>query len=172
MQKDTFIVLGKYNKAANAEMNRTIKNLSPAEWDKPLGGYFSSVRSLCSHLYICDFNWLKRFSNLRDFDLFKEPFFGRGPYSFDEVLFADVGEYLLQRPELDEKITAFVNSVTDGDLAKNLKYTDSSGTPYERNFDGLLLNLFNHETHHRGMISLYLEMLGKENDYSSIGAVL
>jgi hypothetical protein len=25
-----------------------------------------------------------------------------------------------------------------------------------------------HKTHHRGMISLYLEFLGKENDYSNL----
>ena len=34
--------------------------------------------------------------------------------------------------------------------------------------DGLLIHLFNHQTHHRGMISLYLEMLGKENNYNNI----
>jgi uncharacterized damage-inducible protein DinB len=34
--------------------------------------------------------------------------------------------------------------------------------------DTFELNLFNHETHHRGMISLYLEMLGRENDFNSI----
>jgi hypothetical protein len=29
----------------------------------------------------------------------------------------------------------------------------------------VLTNIYNHEAHHRGMILLYLEILGKENDY-------
>ncbi|MCL2722457.1 MAG: hypothetical protein FWD47_14095 [Treponema sp.] len=29
-----------------------------------------------------------------------------------------------------------------------------------------ITHVFNHQTHHRGMISLYLEMLGKENSFS------
>jgi uncharacterized damage-inducible protein DinB len=32
--------------------------------------------------------------------------------------------------------------------------------------------MFNHQTHHRGMISLYLDMLGKENDFSSLLALV
>jgi uncharacterized damage-inducible protein DinB len=34
--------------------------------------------------------------------------------------------------------------------------------------DGLLIHLFNHETHHRAMVSIYLEMLGKANDYNNV----
>jgi uncharacterized damage-inducible protein DinB len=32
--------------------------------------------------------------------------------------------------------------------------------------------VFNHQTHHRGMISLYLDMLGKENDFSNLFVLL
>jgi uncharacterized damage-inducible protein DinB len=51
-------------------------------------------------------------------------------------------------------------------LEKILTYTDSEGNKLEKVMETLLLHVFNHETHHRGMISLYLEMLGKENDFS------
>jgi uncharacterized damage-inducible protein DinB len=172
MQKDTIALLTKYNKAANEAMDGFIKTLDGAEWEKNLGGYFSSVRGLCSHLYVCDFNWLKRYSRLRDFALFKDPFFGRDPYPFKEVLFADKAEYLAKRPELDEKWIAFAGEVTDGDLAASLKYADSSGRQYDRNFGGLILHCLNHDTHHRGMISFCLEMLGKDNDFNSLARVL
>jgi len=172
MQKDIFVLFAKYNKVVNQKMNEVIKTLSKEEWGKKLGGYFDSVRGLCSHLYICDFNWLKRYSRLRDFDIFKEAFFAREPYSFKEVLFADMNEYLMNRPVLDDKIIAFINEVSDKDLGAPLKYADSSGTVYERSFGGLVMQSLNHDTHHRGMISLCLEMLGHENDFSSFGAVL
>ena len=172
MQKDFFVLWAKYNKAANEKMDAVIKTLSPQEWDKPLGGYFKSVRGLCSHLYICDFNWLKRYSKLRNFTVFGEAFFNRDPYSFSEVLFGDMGEYLAARPVLDAKITAFADELSDGDLNSLLKYSDSHGNPHELNFGGLIMQSLNHDTFHRGMISLYLEMLGKENDFSFFGSVL
>jgi uncharacterized damage-inducible protein DinB len=172
MQKDTLVLLAKYNKLANEKMDAVIKTLSPQEWDKPLGGYFKSVRGLCSHLYVCDFNWLKRFSRLRDFTVLKEPFFDREPYSFSQVLFEDMGDYLAARPLLDEKITTFADELRDEDINAPLKYTDSHGTPYEKQFGGLFMQSLNHDTHHRGMISLYLEMLGKDNDFSSFGVVI
>jgi uncharacterized damage-inducible protein DinB len=172
MQKDTFILWAKYNKIVNEKMNEIIKSLSPEEWDKDLSGYFKSVRGLCSHLYICDFNWLKRFSKLRNFSVFSEALFSREPYSFSEVLFADMKEYLEKRPVLDEKITNFTNELVDSDLNSLLKYVDSEGTGHEKLFGGLIMQSLNHDTFHRGMISLYLELLGKENDFSFFGVVL
>ena len=172
MDKDTMILWAKYNKTVNEKMGAVIKTLSPEEWDKNLGGYFNSVRGLCSHLYICDFNWLKRFSKLRDFAVFKEAMFSRELFSFSEVLFGDMKEYFEKRPVLDEKILAFVNELGDGDLNKLLKYSDSHGNAYERIYGGLIMHSFNHDSHHRGMISLCLEMLGKENDFSNFAAIL
>jgi uncharacterized damage-inducible protein DinB len=171
MQKDTITLLAKYNKAANEKMNAVISTLSGEEWDKPLGGYFSSVRGLCSHLYICDFNWLRRFRNLRDFSGLKDPFFDKA-YSFHDVLFPDKAEYLAKRPELDDKLLAFAAEITDQDLGASLKYTGSEGESYDRNAGGCLLHFLNHETHHRGMISLYLELMGRKNDFASLMEIL
>ena len=172
MQKDIFVLWAKYNKAANEKMDAVIKTLSKEEWAKDLGGYFKSVRGLCSHLYVCDFNWLKRYSMLRDFTVLKEAFFNREPYPFSEVLFDDMGEYLTKRPELDARISAFVDELKDGDLNSLLKYSDSRGNTHEKIFGGLVMQSLNHDSHHRGMISLCLEMLGKENDFNSFGAAL
>jgi uncharacterized damage-inducible protein DinB len=72
------------------------------------------------------------------------------------------------RPELDDKIISFVNELEPADLEKQLTYTSSEGGSHTKKMEGLVLHVFNHQTHHRGMISLYLEMLGKENDFSGI----
>ena len=172
MQKETLVLLAKYNKIANEKMDAVIKTLSPGEWDKPLGGFFKSVRGACSHIYICDFNYCKRFSSLREFNIFKEPFFSRDPYPFSETIFADMGEYLVKRPEMDAKLTAFAAELRDGDMDSILKYKDSRGNPVEKVFGGLVMHNFNHDTHHRGMLSLYLELLGKDNDFNSLAPFL
>jgi uncharacterized damage-inducible protein DinB len=169
--KEAIILFAKYNQSVNEAMNSIIKTLGPEEWEKNLGGFFPSVRSQCSHLYICDFNWLRRFKNLRPFTALNDPFFDQA-YSFKETLFADMNEYLAKRPDLDRRMLAFVNEVSAGDLGGTLKYTDSEGKTYERNFGGCLLQFLNHDTHHRGAISAYLDMLGKPNDFSSLARVL
>ena len=171
MQKEVIALLVNYNKSVNEAMNGIIKTLSKAEWEKPLGGYFPSVRSLCSHIYIGDFNWLKRYKKTRSFTALDNPFFDRD-YAFKETIFEDMGEYLNKRPDLDNRIIAFAKELTAADLDSVLKYTDFAGRSYERNFGGCVLHFLNHQTHHRGMISLYLEMLGKENDFSSLAQFL
>ena len=120
-----FVLWAKYNKVANEKMDSVIGTLSPQEWEKSLGGYFQSVRRLCSHLYTSDYNWLKRFSGIRDFAVFKDPLFDRESYdNFSEILFEDMGEYLVSRPILDDKIITFANEITEGDLDSLIKYTD------------------------------------------------
>ena len=172
MDKGALSLYVNYNKWANGNMNGIIKTLSKAEWEKPLGGFFPSVRSLCSHIYVCDFNWLKRFKNIRPFTTLDNPFFDRDHYPIKETLFEDMGEYLAKRPDLDDRMIAFTDELTDADLGKVLKYTDPAGNKFERNFGGCVLHYMNHETHHRGMISLYLELLGKENDFDSLSKFL
>jgi uncharacterized damage-inducible protein DinB len=56
--------------------------------------------------------------------------------------------------------------MTPADLNKNIKHITSNGVGLEKKLELFLMTIFNHETHHRGMISLYLEMLGKKNDFS------
>ena len=170
-QKELITLFVNYNRSVNRAMDGIIKTLSPEEWQRPLGGYFKSVRGLCSHIYICDFNWLKRFRSRRMFATLSDPFFDRD-YSFAETIFADMGEYLEKRPGLDSRMSAFADELNEEDLGGILKFTDSHGRDHEWIFGGCVLQFLNHETHHRGMISVYLEMLGRENDFSSLAQVL
>ena len=172
MQKEVITLLVNYNKSVNETMNGIIKTLSQAEWEKPLGGYYPSVRRLCSHIYSSDFNWLKRFKKIRPFAALDDGFFDKDFYTPKETLFEDMGEYLAKRPDLDSRMIAFSNELTASDMGSILKYTDPHGNYFERNFGGCILHFLNHETHHRGMISMDLEMLGRENDFCSLVKML
>ncbi|MDR0402085.1 MAG: DinB family protein [Treponema sp.] len=164
-------LLADYNKEANRKMDAVIKTLSGAEWDKTFPGYFKSIHELCSHIYVCDYAWLVRYKGLRDFACLDQQFLSKN-YRFDETIFSGRDEYLAMRPELDDKIIAFVNELGPEDPGKQLTYTDSGGVTRTRKMEGLVLHLLNHETHHRAMISLYLEMMGKENDFNSVSSIL
>lgn len=171
MDTQTAKLLAKYNAETNSQMNKIISGISSDQWEKKFNGYFNSIKLMCNHVYIGDFNWLQRFSRLRSFDYAKDPVFAK-QIKFSEVVFGNVGEYLAMRKEIDNLMIRFADEVSAPDFEKNLAYVDSEGTKYERNFGNLILHVFNHETHHRGMISLYLEEMGMANDYSNMSNLL
>ncbi|MDR3249352.1 MAG: DinB family protein [Treponema sp.] len=171
MQTDTVKILAAYNQAATAKMNETIKTLSADEWNKALGGFFPSVRSLCSHIFTADLSWLKRFSKAREFASLKDPLLNQ-EIDFKELRFPTVEEYLKDRLALDNLLSGFAQDLSGEDLAQDLSYANSSGQTFTKNFGGLALHLFVHSAHHRGMISLYLELLGHANDFNSLSQVL
>jgi uncharacterized damage-inducible protein DinB len=167
MTVDTFVLLAKYNQEVNERMKPLIASLGAGEWDRRFEGFFPSIRSLCSHIYICDFNWLKRIGGLREFNILKEELFGQN-IGFGELLFPDREGYFEKRPELDKKIIELVNEIGGEELPQIVKYKDSEGNPHAKPLEGALLHVFTHQIHHRGMISLYLELLGKQNDFSGL----
>ena len=165
MLKCNFNLLAKYNRITNELMNNVIKEISEEEWNKDFNGYFKSIHELCSHIYIVDFNWLKRFKKLHDFNILNNDIF-KLDYKFSETIFKSIDEYITLRTKFDQIIVEFINELREDDLEKYLKFTNSKGIEMERKMLSLVAHVFNHETHHRGMISIYLEMLGKENSYS------
>lgn len=167
MDTMTLQFLAHYNSITNQKMNSFIAGLSDDQWNRKFGGYFSSVRSLCNHLYITDFNWLKRFSNLRPFEYIRDDFFKRN-IKFGTHAFLVKDDYLAMRIEIDARISQFTGELREEDLRKMLQYTDSHGIEHNQEFGLTVLHFFNHQTHHRGMISIYLEEMSIPNDYSNI----
>ena len=167
MRPDTIKFLARYNVHTNTEMGRVLAQLTDEEWNRVMGGYYPSVRSLCSHLFIIDFIWLQRFAHLRPFAYAQHPIFQGNPI-WGGILFPSFLDYHAERKTFDDCLTKFAEEVTTEDLPKRLRYKDFKGIDQERELGGLMLHVFNHQTHHRGMISLYLDMLGKENDFSSL----
>lgn len=171
MTPDTIQLLARYNAHANTEMGRVLAQLDDEQWNRALGGYYPSIRSLCSHLFISDLTWLRRFATLRDFGYAGHAIFARSP-SPGALLFPTFRDYAPDRKVLDERFTSFAQELASEDLAQRLRYKDLKGVDQDRPFGGLVLHAFNHHTHHRGMIALYLDLLGQENDYSNLFALL
>ena len=151
--------LAKYNKITNEFKNNIIKEISEEQWNAKFNGFYRSIYELCFHIYNSDFNWLKWCKLLHSAD--------ENNYEYIiEDNFTNIDDYIFRRTELDKKIIEFINELSENDLEKTLKLVDSEGNKNEIKMGLAIIHIFNHATHHRGMISLYLEMLGKENDYS------
>ncbi|MDR1866657.1 MAG: DinB family protein [Treponema sp.] len=167
MEEYNYNLLANYNRDVNCFMNSIIQGITSEEWDKQFPCFYKSIHEVCSHIYVSDFNWLKRFKSLKSFKSLNNNFFDK-TYNFTEVLFSNNNEYITMRLELDNILINFIKEIETDDLNKILNYSNSKGIHFEKRMGGLLVHMFNHETHHRAMISIYLEMMGKENDYNSI----
>jgi uncharacterized damage-inducible protein DinB len=85
-----------------------------------------------------------------------------------ELLFPTFAEYARERQVADDLLSQFAEEVTPEDFPQRLRYKNWQGVDQDREFGGLIMHVFNHQTHHRGMVSLYLDMLGKQNDFSNL----
>jgi uncharacterized damage-inducible protein DinB len=167
MTSDTVKLLARYNRHANAEMGRICAGLSDEEWNRALGGYYPSIRALCSHVFQSDLAWLKRFAALRPFRFGEHPIFQR-PMVWGELLFPTFADHARERQVADDLLSQFADEVTTEDLPRRLRYKSLQGVDQDRELGGVVMHVFNHQTHHRGMVSLYLDMLGKQNDFSNL----
>lgn len=171
MTVDTARLLARYNAHANTEMNKVLAGLSEHDWTKDLGGFYPSFRALVTHLYTTDLSWLSRFAGLHPFPSLKSALLDFPPAP-GEPPFHTFAEYLEKRQALDAMFTAFAQELTDADLAAELSYRNYRGENLTKNVGGLVVHVFNHQTHHRGMVALYLDQLDIPNDYNSLSAVV
>jgi uncharacterized damage-inducible protein DinB len=171
MTVDTARLLARYNAHANTEMNKVLSQLSEHDWTKDLGGFYPSFRALATHLYTTDVAWLGRFAGLRPFASIEGEVFDFPPAP-GEPPFHTIAEYVDKRQKLDAVWSGFTAELTDADLAADLNYRNYKNENLTKNVGALVLHIFNHQTHHRGMIALYLDQLDIPNDYSSLSAVV
>jgi uncharacterized damage-inducible protein DinB len=164
-------LLARYNAHANTDMNTILAALSPDEWTKERGGFYPSIHKLAAHIYTADLAWTGRFAGLRPFRAIKGALFDFPP-SPQESPFETFAEYLDKRNLLDAAMIGFASEVTEADLTAELSYRNFRGDPYTKNFGGLVLHVFNHATHHRGMIALYLDQMGVKNDFSNLSNMI
>ena len=171
MDSSTAKLMAEYNSFANGKMNGFLAKLNDGQWNREFPGYFKTTRSICNHLYISDFTWLRRFSGLRKFSYAADELMGE-KIEFGMSIVGDPTDYVAKRGKLDTLLLRFSLEITPQDIGSVLSYKDSHGNGHIKNFGGLVMHMFNHETHHRGMISLYLENLGFENDFNSLSEMI
>jgi uncharacterized damage-inducible protein DinB len=184
MLKEYFELLVNYNKEANNSLSNIIMNFTEDQWKRQFSGYYKSIHEICSHIYFWDLIHLKRFRLLRDFVSLTDKNIGKDfSNNLNEYLklknelnkiFLNINEHINLRNNLDNIIANFINELTEIDIDAVLKFKTpegkfepENGLFFEKKMSGLLIHYFDHGTHHRGMISVYLDMIGIENDFSN-----
>lgn len=150
-----------YNDWMNAKVYEAARSLTDEELSVDRQAFFGSILGTLNHLVAGDTVWLQRFARHPANYLALKPIQQLpAPQSLDQLLFSDIRELSTHRVWLDQVIVAWSRSIKESDLDYPLSYTSMKGAPADRNFYGLVMHFFNHQTHHRGQVTTLLSQSG------------
>ncbi len=128
-----FRMFAAYNRWANSELYAAAADLTVEELNRD------------------DRIWLRRFTGT-----------GEAPATLDATISGDLVELTRLRTAEDERIVAYVDSLTKEALQDTFTYqTITDRKTISQRLSPALAHLFNHQTHHRGQIHATLTALGK-----------
>lgn len=166
-------LMASYNEWMNAKLYEAAAKLSPQELAADRKAFFGSIIGTLNHIAVGDTIWLKRFAthpaNHAALDPVRQL---PAPASLDQLLFADLGELLHHRTVLDEVIQRWAAALTEEDLRHVLHYTSTKGVPANKRFSSLVMNFFNHQTHHRGQATTLLSQAGVDAGVTDLLALI
>ena len=119
--------------------------------------YYPSICETLLYNRIGDFNWLKRYKGtFKENKLLSDhPLLSLEEKSLRREFESDYTKLFQYRKQADDLILQFMNEILkEGSL--------------EKEFWKTLLHWFNHQTHHRGQISMLLDLVGVDHDYLSL----
>jgi len=159
--QQSFQLMGSYNQWINNNLYEVSSSLSAAELAKDRGAFFDSILGTLNHLLVADTIWLKRFSeHPSQFAALQFLKSTPNPSALSEILHADFSYLRRARQQMDASIMDFVQQATDADYDHYLSYKNTKGTPHRKKFSFLVYHFFNHQTHHRGQLTVLLSQLG------------
>ena len=168
--KNLFQALAKYNESVNQSIMELLKPLKKEQVMMETKAYYPSIFATLLHNLIADLNWLRRYR-----DALKEnKALNNGKLlSFEEKSLrlefeSDHTKFFPYRKQVDELMIQFVNELDESKMHLVIKYKNYKGEEIEKELWKTLLHLFNHQTHHRGQVSVLLDLIGIDHDYSSV----
>ena len=116
---------------------------------------------ILNHLIVADTLWLHRITqrpaqvaSLNEIRLLPKP------GVLDQVLVTELGDWHARRDMLEQVIESLMKEINSADLESILFYTSTEGMGANMHLKNILLQFFNHQTHHRGQISTSLFQAG------------
>lgn len=142
-----------YNAWCNERLYDAVAHVSDADYRADGGAFFKSLHGTLNHLLVGDRIWMQRFTGQ-----------GEAPLTLDAILYDDFAQLRTARRAEDERISSYIASLNETDLARTIRYRTMSKPNYiEQPLAPALDHFFNHQTHHRGQAHALLSaIIGNE----------
>ncbi|WP_108815073.1 DinB family protein [Loktanella sp. Alg231-35] len=149
--------MARYNAWQNDGLRKMVGVMSVADLIEDRGAFFGSIFATLNHLLWGDTIWISRFDG------------GQGPAvpaKDHREITPTPAVWAAERFRMDARVTLWAQSVSAVDLVGDLTwYSDMAGREITRPKALCVMQLFNHQTHHRGQVHAMLTALGlKPND--------
>jgi len=162
-----------YNEWMNARLYAAAGRLSPAELSAERKAFFGSIIGTLNHIVVGDTVWLKRFAKHPSTFTSLDPARALDhPVALNQIMFADLQALLARRTMLDSVILRWSDELADSDLQITIAYTNMKGVAANKTLAALLLQFFNHQTHHRGQATTLMSQAGEDVGVTDVLALL
>ncbi len=160
--KAHFSMFAAYNRWANERLYEATAKLDEIDYRADRGAFFGSLHGTLNHILVADRIWMHRFT-------------GGGPVEsrLDAILHDDLAGLTATRVDEDERIIAFVESLTEADLADIITYrTITSPREITQPLAPALAHFFNHQTHHRGQAHCLVTQIAGNDAAPSLDLIM
>lgn len=157
-------VMAIYNRRMNERIYASAARLPDAARRSDQGAFWGSVHATLCHLLWADQMWMSRF------DRWEKPSAGLAESG---LLVAEFEALWALRRDSDARIEAWARQMDATGLAGGLTwFSGAAGRMMTADRGGLLVHLFNHQTHHRGQVHAILTRLGERTGDTDLWLVM
>ena len=148
MNRQDLQTLVDYHYWARDRLLQALETLTPEQYNKDLGNSFKSVRDTLTHIYAAEWAWHSRWQ-------------GDSPTALLPTdRFADLAALRSAWTELEQKMRAFVNGLTDHDVSRVIAYKLLSGDAGASPIWQMVQHVVNHGSYHRGQVTTMIRQVG------------
>ncbi len=145
-------LMAAYNQWMNEKIYAACTEISDEDRKKDRGAFFKSIHGTLNHLLWADRIWMGRFTGIQ-YPVWQQR----------DELYGDFHDLRNERRMMDKEILQWADSVTDEWLQEILTFRSMT---YQKLFHLpaliAVMQMFNHQTHHRGQLTTLLTQLGAE----------
>jgi uncharacterized damage-inducible protein DinB len=151
--------MARYNRWQNESLYRASDGLSDAARRQDRGSFFESIHATLSHVLWADQLWMSRLSD------WQPP---EGP-SRKVPLYDDWDDLKQRRRAADARFLTWSDQLSQADIDGDLEwYSGSLGRGMTSPKAVCLMQVFNHQTHHRGQVHAMLTAAGAKPEDTDI----
>ncbi len=168
--KNIFQGFAQYNSSVNQSLLELVQPLKKEQIMMETKAYYPSIFETFLHILITDVAWLKRYKGLFESikALVSTNLLILEEKGLREEFKSDYTKLFQYRKQVDDLIIQFVKELDEHQLNSAIRYKNYKGEEVEKELWKTLLHWFNHQTHHRGQISVLLDLVGVAHDFSSM----